>query len=66
MLRRVRKGPLPEEFDVKGKGSVDLISVDEKEGEQWVRLSYLVPTVYTPLERPGWKNLAIKDEVATP
>jgi hypothetical protein len=66
MLSRVLKGPPPEDFDAKGRGFVELVSLDEKEGEQWVGLSYLVPRVYTLLEGPGWKNFAVKDEVATP
>jgi hypothetical protein len=47
-------------------GFVELVSLDEEEGEQLVGLSYLVPRIYTLLEGPGWRNFAVKDEVATP
>lgn len=45
---------------------MELVSLDEEEGEQFVGLSYLVPRIYTLLEGPGWRNFAVKDEVATP
>lgn len=66
LLETVRDGPKPEDFDANGTGFVELVSLDEREGETYVGLSYLVPRIYILLNGPGWENFAVKDDVAIP
>ncbi|KAF2795651.1 hypothetical protein K505DRAFT_416289 [Melanomma pulvis-pyrius CBS 109.77] len=66
LLETVLDGPKPEDFDSIGTGFVELVSLDEREGETYVGLSYLVPRIYILLNGPGWENFAVKDGVAIP
>jgi len=56
LSRVLTKAPPATKFDARGRGFVDLISVDENEDEMSVGVSYLVPRVYTLLDGCGWYN----------
>lgn len=64
-LDSILEGPPAEQFDADVVGFLTLVPLYEKEGDQLVGLSYLVPRIYTLLEGPAWENFAV-DGVAIP
>ena len=66
-LDAIFAGPPPSRFDDNGEGFVTLISLDKKERDVSVGLSYLVPRVYVLLQECGWDNFRVGSlDVACP